>query len=357
MTLSSSAQLRGPMVTFAPADEGSTGALSIDAAVALLNDEPETDADPAAAAPGGAQGQEPSNATQSEGETSSPEDAAGEAETQTQDGDETQVQEPAAEPLAAPAYWSQEAKAEFELLAQTNPKLAAVVLAQEGPREAATAKAKDEAAKIREAAEKELAGVQQFAEQIKPWLSQAVQTFRSRWGDNPDWGAYAAQHGVEAMTLAKTQWEGERDQLKRVAEAAQTAEVKARQVYVANEFKELERLAPDLVSGEDGGVAKRTEITNYLVKTVGYAPEVVRDISAQDMVIARKAMLWDQAQAKSAPKPAPKPAPSATQPLSRGSAAVGSTDPKAKAAVTAQNRFHKSGSIKDAIAYLNTMDD
>ena len=344
--------MRGPAVTYAP-DDG-TGGLSIEAATAHLDS---TEPDDEAAAPEAQQAVEAAPADaggeqQSEGETSAPEDTSGEAENQTQDGDEATVQEAAVEPLSAPAYWSQDAKNEF---AQLSPALQAVVLAQEGPREAAAAKAKDEAALVRAAAEKELAGIQEFADQVKTWLPQAIQTFRSRWGDNPDWVAFGQQHGAEAMSLAKAQYEAERGQLQKAADASKVAEAKAREVYVANEFKELEKLAPDLADPKDGP-AKRTEVTKYLVEA-GYKPEVLRDISAADMVIARKAMLWDQAQAKSTPKPAPKPAPSTQRPLSRGAAAAGPTDPKAKVAAAAVTQFRKSGSIEDAVRYLNTLDD
>jgi len=352
---SASAQpmLRGPAVAYAPDDEtGGGGGFSIEEATAQLDThEDEESAAAPASAPAAAAAPAAGEQTQSEGETK-PGDATGEAENQTQDGEQNEGEETAAEPLTAPKYWSQDAKAEFD---QLPPSLQAAVLAQEGPREHAAAKAKEEAAQVRAAAEKELAGIQQFAEQVKTWLPQAVQTFRSRWGDNPDWVAYGQQHGAEAMSLARAQYDAERGQLQKAAEASKVADAKAREVYVASEFKALEKLAPDLVDPKEG-VARRTEITKYLVDT-GYDPEVIRDISAQDMVIARKAMLWDRAQAKSAPNPAPKPVPPVSRPLARGAAAAGPTDPKAKVAAAADSKFRKTGSIEDAVAFLNSQDD
>jgi hypothetical protein len=334
------------------ADSSDSANLSVEDASALLdlNDEETPAVVPKAPAAAAA---EPTTNTESEGATSTPEDAPPEAATQTEEGEEGQTEEtPAAAPAEPPAYWSQDAKAKF---LELTPELQAVVLAQEGPREAAAAKAKDEAAQVRAAADKELAGVTKFAEELQKFLPQAVQTFRSRWGDNPDWAAFAQTHGTEAMTLAKVQYEQERGQLQQVAEAAKVAEAQALKTYVQTEFQTLAKIAPELVDPK-AGLAKRGEVSKYL-EGQGIPGAQIQRISAVEMVLARKAMLWDQAQAKAAPKPAPKPAPATTTPLARGAAAAGSADPKTKQAQTASNRFHKSGSIGDAVSLLNALDD
>lgn len=342
-----------PLEAEAPA----SGAMSIDEATAHLEnvqDEPQDQAAPAgegqAAGPGASETPDTPDTPESEGAASAPEDALGEAENPGQDGDETDAQEGAAELLEAPKYWPQDAKADFAELAKLNPALAAVVLAQEGPREAAAAKAKDEAAQARAAAERELQGISRFAEEVSAFLPQAVQTFRSRWGDNPDWVAYDQQHGAQAMSLAKAQYEAERTQLQQVAQASQVAEAKAHEVYVAGEFKALQQIAPDLADPKEGP-ARRTEIAQYL-KDQKIPEPAIRNISAMEMVLARKAMLWDRAQAKSAPNPTPKPAPAPGRPLARGGAATGPADPAAKAAAAAKARFGKSRSIDDAAAYI-----
>lgn len=342
------AMARGARVAFGP-DEGEGGGFSVEDAVAALDAEPD---DGAAAAPDAKEAAEAAEEPNSEAGDQPAEDAPGEAETPAQDGDEAKAEPEAVVPAEPPKYWSQEAKAKF---LELPPELQAVVLAQEGPRETATAKAKDEAAQARAAADKELQGVQRFAEEIKPFLAQAVQTFRSRWGDNPDWVAYAQENGAEAMSIAKAQFEHERTQLQQVAQASKTADEHAEQAYFKAEFEALQTIAPDLADPETGP-AKRQEVTKYLVD-LKIPPAQIRTISAVEMSIARKAMLWDQAQAKAAPTPAPKPAPAATRPLARGSAPAGLADPNAKAAQATKARFVKSGSIDDAVAFLNASGD
>lgn len=336
-----------------PDNDGSgSAALSVDDAVARLN--AIEDDTPAAAAPEApaAAAPEPAAETPSEGAASAPEETSAEAETLPAEGEEGEAGEQAETPLEPPLYWKPEAKAKFATL---DPELQAEILSQEGPREAAAAKAKDEAAQARATAEKETQGVQRFAEELGKFLPQAVQTFRGRWGDNPDWVAFAQQNGAEAMTVAKAQYEAERQQLLQVAEASKTAETMAHQAYVVEEFKTLQKIAPELADPKEGP-ARRTEITRYLVEA-GIPPTAIRSISAVEMTMAHKAMLWDAARAKSAPNPAPKPAPAATRPLARGAASVGSADPKVKQAQTAKNRFVQTRSIDDAVALLNARDD
>ena len=342
---------RGPQVTYGADDGAGGGGFSIDDAVTFLDQEEEAPAP--AAAPTAAAAPAAGDEQQSEGAASTPDDTPDEAENHTQEGDETNAtDEGAVEPIEPPKYWSQDAKAKFAAL---DPDLQAVVLAQEGPREEAAAKAKDEAAQVRAAAEKEIAGIQKFAEELQTFLPQAVQTFRSRWGDNPDWVAYAQQNGAEAMSIAKAQFEAERTTLQQLAQAQKEADGKAHQAYVAAEFKALETIAPELADPKEGA-ARRTEVTKYL-QVLGIPDAALVRISAVEMSLARKAMLWDQSQAKTTLKPAPKPAPATTRPLARGAASVGSDDPKARTVATARARLNKTGSIDDAVGFLNTLGD
>lgn len=339
--VSGSALLRGPQVAYSQEGEGG-GALSIDQAVASLDAHEDQSAQEAPE--GAADGLE-----EPQGEASSPGDADDGAEPPA-DGDETGAE---LEPVAAaepPKYWSKDAKAIF---AAMTPEQQAVVLAQEGPREEITAKVKAEAAEQSQKAQAEMGRVAQLAEALADRLPQWVETFQSRWGtQTPDWVAYAEQHGVEAMTLAKTQFEQEQHQLREAAQATQIVQAQAREAEVKAEVAKLAELAPDLVDPKTGP-AKVREISEYLAAQ-GIPAAAVQNISAIETVIARKAMLWDQAQAKAkaAPNPAPKTTPQ-TRPLTRGGASPGPSDPKAKAAQTAKNRFAQTRSIADAVAYLD----
>lgn len=344
--------LRGPQVVFAAdgeGDGGGGGGLSVEEAIAHLNTHDDEPADAGGAEPAAAAAAEP----QSEGATSAPDEAPGAAENQPDGELETGAEPEAVAPAEPPKYWSQDAKARF---AELHPDLQAVVLAQEGPREAATAKAKADAEQVRTEAATEMAAIQEFAEQVQPVLAQALKTFRNRWGDNPDWVAFAREHGADHMGVAKAQWESEREQVGRLSQAAAEAEVRAHQVYVRGEFEKLKTLDPELTDPEKGA-ERRTEVSGYLQK-LGIPAPAIQNISATEMTIARKAMLFDQLQAKAAkPTPAPKPAAATTKPLARGAASQGSADPKTKQVQVAGQKFAKTRSIADAVSLLDSMGD
>lgn len=328
------------------AEAPESGALSVEQAIAQLN---EHDDD----TPSAESASQATADTQSEGATSAPDDTASGAETPALEGPEGEASEPAETPLDPPLYWKPDAKAKFAAL---DRELQAEILAQEGPREEATAKVKAQAAELSQQAQAELGKVQQLATALTERLPQWVQNFQNRWGtQTPDWTAYAAEHGTERMVLAKTQFEGERQQLAEAAQATRFAETQAHEQYVKTEFERLKEVAPDLADPEKGG-ERRTEVTKYL-QGLGIPNDALVKISATEMSIARKAMLWDQAQTKAKSTPlAPKPQPS-RQPLTRGAAALGAQDPKAKQAQTAKNRFSQTRSIEHAIALLNAQDD
>lgn len=331
----------------ADAEAGARGALSVDEAVAALDrrerNRPSTEED--------------RDDGDSEGAGQASDEAGGWDEDPDVGDDETEAEgdeEPGAvERLEPPKYWSKDAKARF---AELDPDLQAVVLSQEGPREAAAAKAKADAAQVKQAAETEMAGVHALAQQLHGWLPQAMQALHARWGANPDWVAYAERHGAEAMSIAKARHEAERGQLARVAQAAAAAEARSHQAYVAGEFQKLKGLDPELCDPKRGDEL-RAEVSRYL-QGRNVHPRALLKISAIEMSIARKAMLWDQAQAKAAnPRPAPRADVPVTRPLARGGAAAGPVDPKARRAQAAKTRFAKSRSIEDAVALLNAQGD
>lgn len=319
-----------------------TGALSVDAAIAsLLPPEQPVEQEQAQEAPAeAAEGQE-----EPQGEASSPEEAADGAET-PDDGEQTTEEEAPVVAAEPPAYWSKDAK---EAFAQLSPELQAVVLAQEGPREEAAAKAKAEAAETKRAAEAEMGKVKALADQLADFLPQALETFQSRWGQNPDWVGYANEYGAEAMAVAKVQYEAELAQLQKLSAAKQQAETQAYEAYVKAEAAKLAEIAPELADPEKGG-ERRQAVAQYLVKA-GVDPDSIRHISAAEMSLAHKAMLWDEAQAKlkAAPKPAPKPAPKAA-PVRPAAAQPGT--PQQRTAQQIQHRFAQTRSVDDAVALL-----
>lgn len=317
-----------------------TGALSVDQAIeALTAPQPEVQEAPQAADAVEEQ-EEP------QGETSSPEDAEDGAEPPAEEA-EAEAEEPAVEPLDPPRYWSQDAKAKFAALP---PELQAVVLQQEGPREEAAAKAKAEAAEVRKTAETEIGKVQQLAEVLADRLPQWVQSFQSRWGtQTPDWVAYAHENGIEAMTLAKTQFEQEAQQLAEASQAKTIAERQAHEAFVKAEFAKLADIAPALAHPEKGQ-AEREKVSHYLAKT-GIPTEALTRISAVEMTLAHKAMLWDDAQAKLNAAPRTRPAAPAPRAPVRPAAAAAQS-PAQRTAKEVVGRFHAKPSIDNAVALL-----
>ena len=315
------------------ADAPQGGALSLDEAVALLD---RRDAEDEGA-------ETPRGDEEFEGAASAPEETDDWAE-HPSDGDEEAAAADAGEVdrLDAPRYWSKDAKARF---AELDPDLQAVVLSQEGPREAAAARAKAEADQARG-----------LLAELGDLLPQAVQQFEAQWSGEPDWAAIAQAHGVEAMGQARARYESEKARLERAAQIKVVADRLGQQAYVAGEFERLKTLDPELCCPERGA-ERRTEITRFL-HDKGFSPDALMQISAVEMSLARKAMLWDQAQAKAGTSNSTlRPDRPATRPLARGGASAGPVDPQVRRAAQARSRFAKTRSIEDAVALLNAQGD
>lgn len=356
------ALLSGASIAYAPADEGGgdSAPLSVEAASALIEgvaNEP--------GAEDGDQGETPQETTQDddlgdENQDPDPDASAGEdaddGDETPADGDEEGEETPAAGNRAPPLYWQPEAKEAFAALPE---HLQDAILAQEGPREAAAAKAKEEARLTVEAIQKERRGIQTLAEQLGSFLPEAIQTFQQRWGE-PDWEATIQQYGAEQAAILKARYEKEQVQLQRLSAEAQTAQQQAHQAFMLEQFNALTKidpvLAPDPVDPRKGS-EERQKVTKYILEA-GIPQEAVAHISAVELALARKAMLWDAAQAaKNNPKiPAkpvqqqaprrPTPKPGARPGQSAG--APQQTQGKA----SAQGRFNAAPTIDNAVALL-----
>lgn len=325
------------------------GALSIDQATEALKAPPLAAApemDEAAAAPEAA----PADDEFSAGEASQPADAS-EDDGPGDGEDDGGAEDEAAEPLSAPAYWSKDAKAKF---AELSPELQAVVLAQEGPREAAAAKAKAEAARQVQAARAETQGVRNLAEQLNSFLPEAIQTFQQRWGE-PDWEAAIEQFGAEKAALLKARFEREQGQLQILAQHGREAHLAAHQAHMRAEFEVLARLDPELApdaADARQGSEKRQEVTRYLAEA-GVDRNALAGISALEMTLARKAMLWDQARAAAKGRGGPPPS-DPRRPTPKPGARPGGAAafPQAQGRASAQNAFNSKPSIDNAVALL-----
>ena len=322
------------------------GPLSVDQAIANLAGPPPEVETPEVEPPEA----EPEDAPETEDATTS-DDADSEDDSPGDEGEEAEAEEEAVAPVPAPTWWKADAKAKF---ADLPPELQAVVLEQESVREKVVAEVKAQAAETVKAAQKELAGVQTLADQLNDFLPQAIETVKGRWGEAPDWAEVVRLQGAEEAFILKAQWEQEQAQIVQLRQATAQAEAQARQVFLQNEFATLAEIAPELTDPTTGA-EKRTAITLYL-DTNGIEREAINNISAREMLIAHKAMLWDQAQAKSktlATKPqTAKPTQAAKSPVRPGAATAPATPQRA--AQTLVNRYAQTRSVDDAIALLRS---
>lgn len=328
--------------------DAETGALSVDQAVQSLLGEPQLDETPKAGAAPEEAAVEAEDIQDPQGETSSPEDAEDGAETPAEDAETEEAQEEAVEPLDPPKYWSQDAKAKF---AQLPPELQAVVLAQEGPREEAAAKAKAEAARQIEAAQKDVEGIKTLAEQLGEFLPQAVETFKTRWGE-PDWAKVAEEYGADQAFVLKAQHDAEKARLQQLAESTQKAQEEARKADLQAQWRMLAEREPDLapdVNDPAKGVEKRQSVGKHLLER-GYTQEAISQMSALDMSVAYDAMRWREAQAKVQAVPK-KPVAAPPKTAVRSPAAQPAATPQ-RIAQQAKNRFAQTRSVEDAIALL-----
>ena len=328
----------------APVADAAPVALSVEQGVAALRAQrtPAVEPEDAPEAPVEA-AEEPEEI---EAETSPAEEPEAEGEAPAEEVEAEAEAEPVvvAEP---PKYWSKDAKAEFALLP---PNLQAVVLAQEGPREEAAAKAKSEAAAQTQAAQAEIGKVQQLADHLAGFLPQAIEAFRNRWGDAPDWKTYAEEYGADAAFIAKAEHDQHLDLLQKTAQATEAAQAEARDATVKAEFVKLAEIAPDLADPVEGP-KRRGEITNFLL-AAGLDRDAIKDISAIEMALARDAKLWREAQAALRTPPKPKPAPVAPKAPVRPAAAAQVRTTQMRSLEQHQARLEKSGDVMDAVRLL-----
>lgn len=320
-----------------------SGALSVDQAIASLIDPPAIEETEAPEAP-----LEAAEGTEPEGEASAPEDTEDGAETPAEEDEAADAEEP--EKLAAPLYWKPEAKEAFDKL---DPALQAEILSQEGPREEAAAKAKANALAEVQAAQKDRESVNTLAKQLSEFLPQAVEAFKSKWGE-PDWVKVIQEHGAENAAILKAQFEQEQKLLNQTAQATQTAQAEAHKAYVQTEWKALATIDPVLApdpADPTKGAETRQKVTKFLVDR-GIPTDAIAQISAVEMSLAHDAMRWREAQATLKAPKTPKPvAAPAGRAAVRPAAAQPQSSPQRTATVAA-NRFAQTRSPEDAIALL-----
>ncbi|WP_129557146.1 hypothetical protein [Azospirillum baldaniorum] len=217
-------------------------------------------------------------------------------------------------------------------------------------------------AKLREAAETRKAGEaerkaaeqeRKQAAQFQQVLDMAVAELGSQLQQEPDWAklatddplGYIQQRAAWDEKVAKfQQLHAEQQRQAAQQQAEQTERVKA---YVADQSQRLLDAIPEWKADPTKAKAEQAEIRSFLEKS-GFSKEEIGQLYDHRIgVMARKAALYDRAQAglKAKPAAAPgKPVPPGTA-LTKGEAQAVSRDALIK-------RVERTGNISDAVALL-----
>lgn len=261
--------------------------------------------------------------------------------------------------IDAPKFWDADDKAAFANLPRAEQERIAKYAAKG---DAATSKAIQEASEQRKAAEAVKAEAEAKRNELSSVVEQAAHKFVRQW-DGIDWATWY-QQDFQNATIARAQYEQEQEAMKTLLFKKQEADKHATESYVKSEAQalyklaEVDQIAADLLDAKEGH-ARRTEVATYLVDQ-GIDPDRLSMISAKEMSMARKAMLYDRVTAKvkdEAGKPAPKsPQPSPPGKAPMRSAARPAVAPQPASVQAASERFQASGSVDDAVALLNARD-
>lgn len=208
------------------------------------------------------------------------------------------------------------------------------------------------AAETKKAAEAEIAKARQEREAYAQNLSrmQAVLEGSIAEQNKVDWEALIQSDPVEYLKqqhLAQqrqAQLSQVRQEQEKIAALTQSEQQKAYSEHLAQQAKELQDLLPEW-KDEAKAKAEKTALRDYLLKA-GYDEKQVNQVSnAKDVLLARKAMLYDQMVSK-AQAAAKKVSALPTKVERPGTAEVQGLDRRSQAF----QRLSKSGKVEDAAA-------
>lgn len=316
-----------------------TGALSIDDAVAHLSAEEAVDDQPH------------THEAETDDEADAPDltPDAGHQETDDADaddgeaGDETDPEEaddPELPAIDPPKSWDAEHREKFAALPRDVQEY---LLARETERDKGVSAQQQRAAEARQAAEREAQAVAALKPQIETLIGQAQKVFQQSWQgmDATAW-AQLAQTDPNRYVALKAQHDADVHAIQQLDAARKEAEAVEWQAFAQAQTARLPEIAPQIAADQK----VMAEVFDYIAKsTPNLTPEDRKWIDADQMLIAWKAMQYDQAKA---PQPKPqgkkvitaKPSPAPAPLKQRQSAQV-------------VDRFRKTGSINDAVALLN----
>jgi len=257
----------------------------------------------------------------SDADTQAADDGQGEPLEANPGAEDAGPPEPLEAAIEPPQFWDAEGKERFAKLSPASQK---EVVEYEKQRTAAVAKAMQkstEAAKAAEAKHQQLREiVDRFGESEEPADARMKQ-----------WDEWFAREGVElartnpaAFVAEQARYQAEKREVDQVRAAKAEAERALYSEHIKEQNRLLPELAPELADPKEGK-QRFADTLNY-ARELGYDADQLRWITARDLSVAHKAMLWDRAQAraKEAPKPKPKPAGPNAAPAGQGQKASSS---------------------------------
>lgn len=259
-------------------------------------------------------------------------------------------------PIQAPEFWSADYKARFAKLSAEAQQL---IVDQAKPASDAVAKAINENVTARKAAEQEAQAFAQQRAELAKIIEPARKDFLSRWGGaTPEVWKVAYQQDPMAAAQAEAQMKAEFAEMQALEQAQARASAQERATYFAAERQALTTLAEKdpiakRLMGE--GAQARLDATKSYVVSQGIPADRADDIGASELIIAHKAMLYDQARAKQA---AAGKAQATHQPQAQAGARMRApAKPATSQQVTSiekqSRRLSQTHSLDDAVALLN----
>lgn len=266
-------------------------------------------------------------------------------------GEDTEDAPPAVEP---PSSWARDYKEMFKSLP---PELQRAVAERERDRDVDLRRGQDEAANLRKTAEAEAMQARAIREQLHRELTETLPALKERmdaWS-GIDWIKLGAEDPGEYARL-RAIYDVEREQFGRAEQEryrldqqAAGERQQAMQSWVAEQETKLVKLIPEW-KDTDKGRRELTDVRAYL-KDQGVHPTLVAQLSdAGQISIARKAMLYDRAQARIS-----KPAPPAAAPRVQRPGSARPEPSADEASERDMNRLRKSGDPRDAAALIKRM--
>lgn len=261
--------------------------------------------------------------------------------------------EPEAEVVPPPQSWSKEDR---EAWAALTPEAQKVVLKRESDRDRAVAQAVQQASELTKS-------VQEFARRSEEYAHLGADQFEQRWQEKAkgpiNW-AHAlnqaqTQDEFQEILRQKAVYDAEKTELEAAQKRAKEQSELARNAFLAHEWKELERIAPELADPKEGK-ARREKVYSYL-EAAGVPREALPDLSAIELNIAWKAARYDEMTAKAKEQTKlPRKNPSAPVPKPVKASGVGDASPQRNLQALSQ-KLSRSGKLDDFVSLMVAEDE